>query len=73
MAWQHATVHDGAVYLPQGDTYVVDYLDLGDATAFVDAATPDFTTTARDVTDIRVRSQDRGESWGDARPQSLTE
>jgi DEAD/DEAH box helicase domain-containing protein len=63
----HATVHDGAVYLHQGDTYVVDRLDLGDATAFVDAATPDFTTTARDVTDIRVRSQDREESWGDAR------
>jgi DEAD/DEAH box helicase domain-containing protein len=63
----HATVHDGAVYLHQGDTYVVDRLDLGDATAFVDAATPDFTTTARDITDIRVRSQDREESWGDAR------
>jgi DEAD/DEAH box helicase domain-containing protein len=63
----HATVHDGAVYLHQGDTYLVDHLDLGDATAFVDAATPDFTTTARDVTDIRVRSQDREESWGDAR------
>jgi len=63
----HATVHDGAVYLHQGDTYVVDHLDLGDATAFVDAATPDFTTTARDITDIRVRSQDREESWGDAR------
>jgi DEAD/DEAH box helicase domain-containing protein len=62
----HATVHDGAVYLHQGDTYLVDRLDLGDATAFVDAATPDFTTTARDVTDIRVRSQDREESWGDA-------
>jgi DEAD/DEAH box helicase domain-containing protein len=63
----HATVHDGAVYLHQGDTYVVDHLDLGDATAFVDAATPDFTTTARDITDIRVRSQDREERWGDAR------
>ncbi len=63
----HATVHDGAVYLHQGDTYLVDHLDLGDATAFVDAARPDFTTTARDITDIRVRSQDREESWGDAR------
>ncbi len=63
----HATVHDGAVYLHQGDTYLVDHLDLGDATAFVDAARPDFTTTARDITDIRLRSQDREESWGDAR------
>jgi DEAD/DEAH box helicase domain-containing protein len=63
----HATVHDGAVYLHQGDTYLVDHLDPGDATAFVDAARPDFTTTARDITDIRLRSQDREESWGDAR------
>jgi DEAD/DEAH box helicase domain-containing protein len=50
----HAAVHDGAVHLHQGETYVVDRLDLDDSVALVSAATPDWTTHARDVTEIRV-------------------
>jgi DEAD/DEAH box helicase domain-containing protein len=49
-----AAVHDGAVHLHQGETYVVDRLDLDDSVALVSAATPDWTTHARDVTEIRV-------------------
>lgn len=49
-----ATVHPGAVYLHQGETYVVDSLDLDDAVAFVHAEDPGYSTFAREVTDITV-------------------
>jgi DEAD/DEAH box helicase domain-containing protein len=50
----HTTVHSGALYLHQGRSYVVDHLDLDDAVALVHAEDPDWTTSARDVTDIAV-------------------
>ncbi|HWC36126.1 MAG TPA: DEAD/DEAH box helicase [Mycobacteriales bacterium] len=53
-AASHATVHPGAVYLHQGATYVVRQLDLDASVALVEADNPDWTTSARDVTDIRV-------------------
>ena len=48
----HAQAHTGAVYLHQGETYLVDELDLIDAVALVQPADPDYSTSARDVTDI---------------------
>ncbi len=48
------TVHQGAVYVHQGATYVVDELDLAEAVALVSPAAPDYSTQAREVTDIRV-------------------
>jgi DEAD/DEAH box helicase domain-containing protein len=61
----HGAVHPGAVYLHQGESFVVDELDLVGAVALVHAEEPDWTTMARDVTDIRVvetvRSRDLGE------------
>jgi DEAD/DEAH box helicase domain-containing protein len=54
-AWaSHSTVHQGAVYLHQGVSYVVDELDLADAVALVHRDDPDWSTSARDSTDIRV-------------------
>ncbi len=50
----HATVHAGAVYVHQGETYLVSQLDLDEQVAMMAAADPDWTTTARDVTDIDV-------------------
>ncbi|MCW2622574.1 MAG: box helicase domain protein [Frankiales bacterium] len=50
----HAQAHDGAVYLHQGETYLVEKLDLDDAVALVHRAAPDHSTTAREITDIRV-------------------
>jgi DEAD/DEAH box helicase domain-containing protein len=50
----HTTVHSGALYLHQGRSYVVDHLDLEDAVALVHAEDPDWTTSARDITDIAV-------------------
>ncbi len=50
----YATLHPGAVYLHQGDQYVVDELDLVRRVAVVHEADPDFYTQSRDVTDIEV-------------------
>jgi DEAD/DEAH box helicase domain-containing protein len=62
----HTTVHEGAVYLHQGETYVVESLDLADSVALVSAADPDYSTTARDVTDISILETLRSTSWGEA-------
>jgi DEAD/DEAH box helicase domain-containing protein len=50
----HAQAHEGAVYLHQGETYLVDSLDLEEAVALVHADDPDYSTSARDVTDIAI-------------------
>jgi DEAD/DEAH box helicase domain-containing protein len=61
----HTTVHDGAVYLHQGDAYVVNTLDVEADVALVRADEPDYTTSARDVTDIRIVETLRSVSWGE--------
>jgi len=62
-----ATLHPGAVYLHQGEQYLVRELDLTQGLALVDEADPDFYTQARDVTDIQVvEVDDRSEEFGDA-------
>jgi DEAD/DEAH box helicase domain-containing protein len=50
----HATVHDGALYVHRGDTFVVDEFDIEDACAVVHAESPEWTTVARDVTDLGI-------------------
>lgn len=49
-----ATLHQGAVHLHQGETYLVDELDLDDGVAFVHAAEPGWTTSARSTTSITI-------------------
>ncbi|QIS17302.1 DEAD/DEAH box helicase [Nocardia terpenica] len=49
-----ATLHPGAVHLHQGETYVVDELDLEAGVAFVHAEQPGWTTSARALTSIIV-------------------
>lgn len=49
-----ANVHPGAVYLHQGQTYVVDSLSLEEGVAFVHQHDPGYTTYARKVTSINV-------------------
>ncbi|GAA4472271.1 DEAD/DEAH box helicase [Rhodococcus olei] len=49
-----ATTHPGAVYLHQGESFVVDTLDLDEGLALVHAETPEWTTSARETTDIAV-------------------
>ncbi len=62
----HSAVHRGAVHLHQGETYVVVDLDLDESLALVEPAQPDYTTVARDLTDIRVVGTEREEAWGAA-------
>jgi DEAD/DEAH box helicase domain-containing protein len=49
-----ASVHPGAVYLHQGESYVVDSLDFDAGMAFVHAEDPGYATFARELTDIEV-------------------
>jgi DEAD/DEAH box helicase domain-containing protein len=49
-----ASVHPGAVYLHQGESYVVDTLDFDEGLAFVHGEDPGYSTFARELTDIAV-------------------
>ncbi|MDI6100589.1 DEAD/DEAH box helicase [Actinoplanes sp. NEAU-A12] len=64
----HAMLHPGAVHLHQGVSYVVDDLDLEDAIALVHQEEPDWTTHARDVTNLSVVNV---RSYVDAGPVGL--
>ena len=66
-AASHSTAHEGAVYLHQGETFLVLSLDLDEGVAVVEAAEPDYTTSAREVTDIEIRGELTAEAWGAAR------
>ena len=59
-----ASVHPGAVYLHQGDTYVVDSLDTEDGIAFVHAEDPGYATFARELTDIAVTGSGERREFG---------
>ncbi|MGW2078716.1 DEAD/DEAH box helicase [Streptomyces sp. NPDC001939] len=63
----HTTVHDGAVHLHQGRTYLVKHLDLEDSVALVEEANPTYSTTARDTTAISVLETDIEVPWGEGR------
>ena len=59
-----ASVHPGAVYLHQGDSYVVDSLDFEDGVAFVHPEDPGYATFARELTDIVVNGPGERHSHG---------
>jgi DEAD/DEAH box helicase domain-containing protein len=48
------TLHPGAIYLHQGEQFLVVQLDLVGRVAVVEPADPDYYTQARDVTDIEI-------------------
>lgn len=50
-------VHTGAVYLHQGESFVIDELNLNDYLALAHPEDPDYSTSARSVTDIRILSE----------------
>ncbi|MGP4094105.1 DEAD/DEAH box helicase [Nonomuraea sp. KM90] len=60
----HTTVHTGAIYLHQGETFLVEVLDLEAGVALVSSANPDYTTFARDITDISILSTERSHPLG---------
>ncbi|MEJ5914055.1 DEAD/DEAH box helicase [Pseudokineococcus sp. 1T1Z-3] len=61
----HATVHPGAVHLHRGETYVVTELDLALGAALVRREDVDLTTSARDVSDVRLLTETGRRTWGD--------
>jgi DEAD/DEAH box helicase domain-containing protein len=62
----HLIVHEGAVYVHQGDSYLVRTLDLDDRVALVEPGEPGYVTTARDVTEVEIRGELRRMTWGRA-------
>ncbi len=60
----HTTVHTGAVYIHQGETFLVELLDLEAGVALVSSANPDYSTFARDITDISILSTQRSHPLG---------
>src|SRR6201997_1790791 len=59
-----ASVHPGAVYLHQGDSYVVDSLDTEEGIAFVHAEDPGYATFARELTDIVLSGSGERSTFG---------
>ncbi|MFF2605488.1 DEAD/DEAH box helicase [Arthrobacter koreensis] len=57
--------HTGAVYVHQGQTFLVEELNEADHCAVVTRANPEFYTQARDITQIEVMETERSEQWGD--------
>ncbi|NOJ60157.1 DEAD/DEAH box helicase [Arthrobacter sp. 260] len=60
----HYQAHAGAIYVHQGQTYVVDELNEQDHCAMVTRSNPDYYTQARDITEIEVIGTDRTQDWG---------
>ncbi len=63
----HAQAHAGAVYLHQGESYLVLDLDLEGSVATVTAAEVDYSTSAREITDIEIVREHQHETWGPVR------
>lgn len=64
----HTTVHEGAVHLHQGRSYVVRELDLedpGGPVALVEESSPPWSTMARDTTAISILETDTEVPWGE--------
>jgi len=62
-ASSHVQAHTGAVYLHQGESYVVELLDLDESVALVRAEEVDYSTSARDVTEITVVESHRSHQY----------
>lgn len=60
-----ATAHPGAVHIHQGESFVVDHLDLDEGLALVHPEEPDWTTSAREVTDIAIADIAEHKRYGD--------
>ncbi|WP_229052199.1 DEAD/DEAH box helicase [Aeromicrobium sp. Leaf350] len=67
-----AAVHEAAVYVHQGDTYLVEEYSPEDATAVVRRDDPGWTTQAKSSTRVDVVETARTTSWGHATISSGT-
>lgn len=60
----HSAVHTGAVYVHQGDTYVVSEFVPADSVAHAHRDEVDYSTHARELSDTRLGTVLRQQSWG---------
>lgn len=60
----HYQAHEGAIYVHQGASYLVEELNEAEHCVVVRRVNPDYYTTARDVTQIEVLAEHRREDWG---------
>ncbi|MET8795246.1 DEAD/DEAH box helicase [Nocardia sp. NPDC004568] len=60
-----ATLHEGAVHLHQGESYLVEELDLEGGVALVRADTPGWTTSARRVTSLTLDTVHESTTFGE--------
>ncbi len=60
----HGTVHEGALYVHQGEAFLVDLLDLDDGVALVAPTVADYSTSARSTTDIHILDEEKSAAWG---------
>jgi DEAD/DEAH box helicase domain-containing protein len=63
----HGTAHDGAVYVHRGETWLVGRLDLEDHVATIRRGDVDYSTSARELTDITIEREHDHVVWGSAR------
>lgn len=63
----HSSAHAGAVYVHRGETYLVQDLDLDEHVAVLERADPDYSTSARELTDISIVSEVASQRWGPCR------
>jgi DEAD/DEAH box helicase domain-containing protein len=63
----HSTAHEGAVYVHRGETWLVEELDLDQRVAVMRPAEVDWTTSARETTDITVVAEQEHVMWGRCR------
>jgi DEAD/DEAH box helicase domain-containing protein len=63
----HGTAHPGAVYVHRGETWLVRSLDLEEHVAVIARAEPDYSTTAREVTEISIVEEREHAPWGSCR------
>jgi DEAD/DEAH box helicase domain-containing protein len=62
-----ATAHPGAVHIHQGESFVVDELDLEAGLALVHAEQPEWNTSAREITDIAITAVHESVDYGEVR------
>lgn len=62
----HTTVHQGAMYVHQGESYLVDSFNVADAVAFVQRIDVDYTTMAREISEITIVETREQQAWGAA-------
>jgi DEAD/DEAH box helicase domain-containing protein len=60
----HTSVHTGAVYVHQGQPYVVAHLDVADSHAVVVAGDPGWSTQARSVSAFDIGRVEQSQVWG---------